>query len=831
MPRELARLRVLADACPRAFFFRSAEAFAARRNITYEQWERCFSRLMGIEGKCLDEEIAGRSRRNIDFFTRFKKAHPHQLVLLHYNGNARDPRYQTEKFFAGHWVYFNGATILSDVPAEQGETVLRVSDPSLFRTEMGRYRDKNEDVGLCALDEQGRPDWHRSEQVELLAVDAKAGTIRVRRGCFATAPRAFPAGKAYAAAHVTEGPWGPRNHLMWYYNYSTRCPRDAQGKTCADVHAAELAARFAPGGELAAFDGVEFDVLHNECGRRGRRAPDCDADGKPDGGWFDGVNAYGIGVAEFVRQLRQRVGEGTIIQADGMSTRNQRAFGLLNGIESEGWPALWDWEVRDWSGGLNRHFFWAARGRPPAFNYVNHKYVSRGDAPGRIRRPDVPWSIHRLALSAAVFTDAAICCSFTPPREPGERLGVWDELRMGTAHRTGWLGKPLGPAVRLATRQPDRLDGVGWQARLAGEGVRVTKEGGAVRVSARDEGASQLRFRLRGVPCDGPDLLVMVAARGRRRRGYPKEMARLAHVGIAPPEGQLVRRDLPETGMRLRKGKEQALDRETGASLRWREKTAIGGEAHPAYFVHPPYRGGTGYTFWQRDVTVPEGGRLEFYTGMGAKSPERSDGVWFRVQVAALADGKPGPYEQVFEHSQNAHRWVHHSVPLAKWGGKTVRLRFISDCGPENHSTTDHSSWGDVWVTPPGGLDAVTRPVRHMTWVDEDRFTSSFYFREVRSKTVDLEFTIEGSEAVWVERIAAYAHPDAMVRAFERGVVVANPAPRPYTFDLAAIFPGQAFRRLQGSPRQDPETNNGEAVGTTLTLGAKDALFLVRSAP
>ena len=39
--------------------------------------------------------------------------------------------------------------------------------------------------------------------------------------------------------------------------------------------------------------------------------------------------------------------------------------------------------------------------------------------------------------------------------------GVWDEFRMGTQNKLGWLGKPLGPAVCMATRQPDLLKGKG----------------------------------------------------------------------------------------------------------------------------------------------------------------------------------------------------------------------------------------------------------------------------------------------------------------------------------------------------------------------------------
>ena len=59
-------------------------------------------------------------------------------------------------------------------------------------------------------------------------------------------------------------------------------------------------------------------------------------------------------------------------------------------------------------------------------------------------------------------------------------------------------------------------------------------------------------------------------------------------------------------------------------------------------------------------------------------------------------------------------------------------------------------------------------------------------------------------------------------------MVVANPSPRPYTFDLPALLPGLHFHRIQGSSKQDPVVNDGTAVSGQLTLEAKDALFLSR---
>ncbi|HYW78809.1 MAG TPA: hypothetical protein VE890_04495, partial [Thermoguttaceae bacterium] len=179
LAEDVAPLRVLGDDYPQAFFFRSSEGMAASGQVPYGRWQQCFSRLMGIEGKVLEEEVPGRAQYNVDFFTRFKREHPDQLVLLHYNGNARDPRYQIEPYFAGHWVYYNGAKILTAVPAEAGETDIRVDNPLLFHTQIGRYRNANEDVGLCMLDDAGRPDWRHCEQVQLVSVDVALKTIRV----------------------------------------------------------------------------------------------------------------------------------------------------------------------------------------------------------------------------------------------------------------------------------------------------------------------------------------------------------------------------------------------------------------------------------------------------------------------------------------------------------------------------------------------------------------------------------------------------------------------------------------------------------------------------
>ncbi len=657
-------LPIAKNAHPRAYFFRAAEVFASDPEITYEEWVKTFGRLLGIQGKALNEEKLAMSKKVLPFFQRFKRENPDQMVLLHYNGNARDPRHDLGEYFAGHWIYFNGCRILADVPAEAGETEIRVEDAGLFKMNVGRQKDKHEDIGLCLLDENGKPDWRRSEQVELVGVDAARNTIRVKRGSFGTTPMAFPAGKAYAAAHLHEGPWGENNNLMWFYNFSTACPRDKRGRTASDVLLADLVHRFSPGGELELFDGVEFDVMwylnryhpdarNPEASGRGL---DVDADGKIDQGRLDGKEAYGIGVVEFLRALRARFPPGKILMADGAFEGSQRGFHLLNGIESEGWPALFDPELRDWAGGLNRHFFWRDNARPPVFNYINHKFKT-DRLPGGV----VPMPTHRLVFAVAAFTDSALCYMAQPERSPDEFMALWDEFVMGTENRLQWLGEPVGPPARLAERSPDLLQGAGKPMsealvkRLRGDGVEFSVEGGALKIVSRDPAAAETRFTLSGVPCNGPDLYLAFDARADVMRGYPREVARMIHARLA------------------------------GANER---------------------------PFW--------------------------------------------------------------------------------------------------------------------TFANQTDFHSAFYFPKVTAQTVEVEFRIEGAEPLYLANLSVHAHPDAIYREFEHGAVFANPGFGPYTFDLAKLLPGRSYRRLQGTEKQDPKTNDGSAAGVTLQLPARDALFLVK---
>ena len=820
-------LALLGSDYPRVFFFRSAESGSVRKDMTYERWESEFNRLMGIMGKCLDEEVVGREALNPEWFTRFKRDNPKQAVLLHFNGNARDPRHVSEKYFPGHWIYREATKIVADVPTEAGESVISVADAGDFRTEAGRYRTSNDDIALLGLTADGKHDWARCEQVQLVSVDRQARTIRVKRGCYGTKPLAFKAGEACAAAHAVEGPWGKTNHLLWFYNFATHCPKDAAGKTCSDRLVDDLGVWLGKGGKLEAFDGLEFDVMHNNT--RG----DTDGDGAADDGVIGGVNRYGIGMVAFARQLRERLGPNRIIQGDGAlgagGIDSQRAFGILNGIESEGWPNLDDWAFDDWSGGLNRHAFWLANAYPPAFSYINHKWVEPVEGkPGEHKDAEVPFARHRLAFAAALFTDSVITYALQPPRDEKGRIGVWDEFVCGTENRIGWLGKPLGPTVRLASAAPDRLSapsGDKLAQRITGAvSARATKQG--VVVTSNDPSAKELVFSIRDVPVTGADLTVFATIQCESRQGYPVEMARFSELEVSGGAASLMAHGADATGMALRGRAETLISAESGARVVFQPNVKIGESRLPAYSVHPPYKAVKGYVYWCRDVDVPRDSELRFSLGMSEKAPLRSDGVWYSVHAAELSDGTAGAFKQVFAESTQAHAWLPRSVPLAPWTGKRIRLKFVADCGPNDNATTDQGFWGDVKLARTGVPEAeVTPPRSRMTWANGKPFEASFYFRDIRSKRVDLTFRIEGSEPVTLRALTAHAAPDAQARLFQHGLVLANPSHAPYTFDLAKLAPGRSYRRFRATPQQDTLVNSGEPVGASLTLGPLEGLF------
>lgn len=520
---------ILTDGYPRSFFFRRSENMITSG---YETWEKTFNRLGGIMGKTQNEELLNR-KASLPFFQKFKQKNPGQAVFLHYNGNARDPL-DGQNFYQGHWLYYQGTPLLADVGASDKVMTISVKNASVFKLKIGRDKNKNDDVAICRLKTDGSLDWNYAEQLVLLDVDYKKNILTVKRGQYGTVPLKFEAGKSLVSPHAVEGPWGETSNLLWLYNHSTESPKDKNGRTCDDILITDIAGKFAPGGELALFDGVEFDVLWNELKTENNitsRKIDVNSDGKGDNGYINGINVYSIGVFNFCRDLRKAMGNSKLIMADGMSSQFQRGVGYLNGIESEGWPSLRDPEVEDWSGGWNRHLFWNQNSASPAFSYVNFKYAQNVEYPP-INRQRLVWATSQ--LFDAYLTSGGYNVS---KDKNGVRLAPLDEVFNGVKQKKSWLGKPLEPTVRVALSKPDLLKGAGkslsvdFVSGITGNNVEINKTGNAIEITGKNN--EDIQFIVNNVPANGQDLVISFEVMCDPRNGYPDNMPRLLNMSTA----------------------------------------------------------------------------------------------------------------------------------------------------------------------------------------------------------------------------------------------------------------------------------------------------------
>jgi hypothetical protein len=517
---------------------------------SYKQWEKIFKRAMGIMGKALNEEMAERMSRNPEWFSRFKKSNPHQIVLLHYNGRGMVPTFEGNRFFAGHWLYSAGCKILSDLPSESGTTYIKVENPELFNLEKGLKHKSTAEIGICRLDENGKPDWSKSEQVKLISKDIEKGIIKVKRGYAGTEPRQFHAKKAWIAPHIIRGPFSAG--LVWKLNFSTHCPRDSLGRTASDILLDILHEKFKDGGILEYFDGIEFDAMWADL-RDQFGEPDCNADGKSDYGFFNGVNTFRIGIHDFLRRFRNRMGDDFIIMADGTHPGHQRAVGIINGIESEGFPSGMDEAFVEWSWGLNRHLFWSEYGRNPIINFINLKCRHERLPSGEMKKPDIRHSRWRLICTAALLSDAMISVGRGPVVDTvklKKTVGIWDELKKGIQNEYGWLGKPLEKPNYIAENQPDILNGIGSPANmellehLTGSDVKFNLEDTGIKISSKN-GKSELKFYLEKVHTKGKNLFVSVKMLAKSMKEFETEcMPRLLKISI--PEKDYNLPEIPE---------------------------------------------------------------------------------------------------------------------------------------------------------------------------------------------------------------------------------------------------------------------------------------------
>lgn len=861
---------------PRLFHFRRSEK-ALDRGETYDEWEQIFAPYDGIMGKVLEEEVPGRGY-NIPYFTRFKATHSNKLVMLHFNGRARDPRYNIEPFYAGHWLYYEGSKSLQDIAAIQDDTTIKVQDVNLFKINMGRGGDNCEDLVIVRLDEDGKPDWSYAEQVKLISRNLQENSIIVRRSLYGTQPLNFAAGKTLIAAHVTEGPWGNQSNLAWSYNYSLDCPKDQDGKTCIDVLVEDVAAHFLPGGDLENFDGIEFDTLYHEIFdvKKIARGVDTNGDGLADNGYRDGINQYGKGVYLFLETLRKRLGNQKLILADGREIYNQRAFDQLNGIESEAFLSMDDYEA-SWSNGANRFKFWTQNARKPVLNYINHKYN------GAENDQQIPINIDRFAMAAAQILDIIFTYSAAP--KAGYReiemktkgIPIWDELVKGKENELGWLGMPQGPAVSLARQTPDLFKEGGislnpdFMQRLEGLGVNFKKLDNRLEIaleSTEDEKHSikevllfEDNFEDDNINADKWMYSGLWNIQSRMLRStYSEEYKFKTYAQIKQIN------DFKDGTIQLRlKGHTLSTEdswlkiflREVSetdsviiqfkpAAIRFGTPQKLNILCNYRFNPETDYDIRISITNKQLNVKVKEAGEERYQEFSNAEMQgislgENSGGI--RIQSfkdfsfddikvwKELQNGESNDYPKVTDEKN-----IRTRDSLDSKDSIVFKIKDVNVTGPDLSVFCTFSAKPMTNYPAAMGRTVKARIIEKTgakskdltTFINDKDFEAGFYFNNVQSSTVDIELEVESTEKIWLSAITAYAYPDVYYREFGKGLVLLNPSMHPFDFKLKILFPGKNYRKLFGTEHQDPITNNGEPVGEKVTVGKLDGLFLVK---
>lgn len=150
-------------------------------------------------------------------------------------------------------------------------------------------------------------------------------------------------------------------------------------------------------------------------------------------------------------------------------------------------------------------------------------------------------------------------------------------------------------------------------------------------------------------------------------------------------------------GMALRGQAEQALDSATGAQLYASSSCCGGSTKARGLFMHPPYIGGTGYTFARYALTLPPD-PLFFRCAVGKQDgSDPGDGLLFRV-VVEEADGKR---TEIANRQVSAHAWYALEGSLAPWSGRPVTLLLITDAGKKDNSSGDWGAWAELRLERP----------------------------------------------------------------------------------------------------------------------------------
>ncbi len=167
-----------------------------------------------------------------------------------------------------------------------------------------------------------------------------------------------------------------------------------------------------------------------------------------------------------------------------------------------------------------------------------------------------------------------------------------------------------------------------------------------------------------------------------------------------PPPAPAVKKGRPlpslyARGMALRGQAERELDSTTGAEI-YATSSTCGGVTKPrGLFMHPPYKGGTGYAFARYTLTLPTA-PMQIRCAVGKQDgSDLGDGLLFKIAV----EDTEGRRHEIAQCHVATHAWHTLEGSLAPWAGQTVSLLLITDVGDKNNSSGDWGAWAEMELT------------------------------------------------------------------------------------------------------------------------------------
>ncbi|NOY79778.1 MAG: hypothetical protein GXP31_02110 [Kiritimatiellaeota bacterium] len=171
-------------------------------------------------------------------------------------------------------------------------------------------------------------------------------------------------------------------------------------------------------------------------------------------------------------------------------------------------------------------------------------------------------------------------------------------------------------------------------------------------------------------------------------------------------------------GIRLRGKPEQVGFGETRGHA-YIGRASCNNQDKKALDMHPPYRGGVGYTYALFDaIRLPAAPPARFRAMVGKRDgSDLGDGILYRVEVVDPA----GNVRSIAEETVTKHQWRPIAADLGPWAGKTLQLKLIADVGRADNSSGDWACWADMRIEsarqqlirkliPPDGAFATAPP-------------------------------------------------------------------------------------------------------------------------